>query len=444
MELLELSLKQAEEVYNLHMKRDFSDKLRPWSNCLSLWEKGLYMCLGLFEDGGLRAYGFFVKIGGFPYVLLDYLAACEAFRGRGYGSRFMSMAGSHFSGMEGIMLECEAPSAAENEEEYFLRRRRIDFYMRCKAVLTRACCHMFGVDYSILLYPVKLEKPEEAPAASIMDEFYHTMYPPKAYREKVSLWVDLSDKGLLEALDIRNRIPRVISLVGGGGKTTVMYELAEELESIGKKVIVTTSTHIRKPADYRTVTAERAEELKKIPWDHGILVTGREAEDGKLKGMAEEELEKLSAYCDVLLIEADGAKCLPLKVPMIHEPVIIPATELVIACAGLDCVGRPFKDYCFRYEKACGLLEKRPEDIISEEDVAEILCSLEGSRKAVEGREYRIILNKADDEERKRMAERIIGHCRKEYTGITAVTAFEQGKMALALKSGPWKGDQDE
>ena len=160
--------------------------------------------------------------------------------------------------------------------------------------------------------------------------------------------------------------------------------------------------------------------------------------------MAEEELEKLSAYCDVLLIEADGAKCLPLKVPMIHEPVIIPATELVIACAGLDCVGRPFKEYCFRHEKACGLLEKRPEDVISEEDVAEILCSPEGSRKAAEGREYRIILNKADDEERKRMAERIIGHCRKEYTGITAVTAFEQGKMALALKSGPWKGDQDE
>ena len=36
---------------------------------------------------------------------------------------------------------------------------------------------------------------------------------------------------------------RVISLVGGGGKTTTMYALAEIFREEGKKVIVTTSTH---------------------------------------------------------------------------------------------------------------------------------------------------------------------------------------------------------
>ena len=38
---------------------------------------------------------------------------------------------------------------------------------------------------------------------------------------------------------------RVISLVGGGGKTTTMYALAEIFREEGKKVIVTTSTHLQ-------------------------------------------------------------------------------------------------------------------------------------------------------------------------------------------------------
>ena len=42
---------------------------------------------------------------------------------------------------------------------------------------------------------------------------------------------------------------RVISLVGGGGKTTTMYALAEIFREEGKKVIVTTSTHLQAPPE---------------------------------------------------------------------------------------------------------------------------------------------------------------------------------------------------
>lgn len=445
MEILELNLKQMEEIYNTHMKHDFpANEIRPWKWFLSMWEKGHYLGLGLYEDGGLRAYGFFVQKSGFPYVLLDYLAVCREFRSGGYGSRFLEMMKEYFSGMEGIMLECETVSEAENEEEYLMRQRRINFYMRCGAVHTGAGCCMFGVDFTILLYPVEQKEPETAPVCSIMDELYHVMYTPKAYREKVSLWLDMSGRGLLAALGLEKQVPGIISLVGGGGKTTVMYELAGELGRMGKRVIVTTSTHIRRPGEYQTAIGERAEDLKHVVWDSCILAVGREAEDGKLKGMPPEEIGKLKDYCDVLLIEADGAKRLPVKVPAEHEPVIISGTELVIACVGLDCIGRPVKDICFRSEAACKLIKKEPEELISPKDAALILCSSRGSRKAVGEREYRIVLNKADDGKRKRMAEEIISHCREKYTGITAVTAFEQGKMALALKFGPWKGDQDE
>lgn len=445
MEILELSLDKVKNIYDTHMKKDFpEDEIRPWKWFVRMWEKGIYRGLGLYEGGRLRAYGFFVQKSGFPYVLLDYLAVCEEFRGSGYGTVFLELMREYFSDMDGIMVECETVSAAENEEEYFQRRRRIDFYMRCGAVLTGVECRMFGIGFSVLLYPVNPKNRKKIPVSAVMDELYHVMYEPEIYRHKLSLWMDMSDKSLLEVLEIKEQVPGVISLVGGGGKTTVMYELAKEFEAAGKRVIVTTSTHIRKPDDYQTVITDRAEDVGRAKWRSGILVTGQEAAEGKLKGLPEKELEKLRAYCDVLLIEADGAKCLPFKVPAAHEPVIIEKTELVIACMGLDCIGKTLKEGCFRSEKACELLKKKPEAPIGPEDAARILCSERGSKKAVGNRAYRIILNKADDEERKRMADQIIGHCRKEYTGITAITAFEQGKMVLALKSGPWKGDQDE
>ena len=36
----------------------------------------------------------------------------------------------------------------------------------------------------------------------------------------------------------------VIAVVGGGGKTSLIYRLNQELLSIGKKVIISTTTHM--------------------------------------------------------------------------------------------------------------------------------------------------------------------------------------------------------
>lgn len=47
-------------------------------------------------------------------------------------------------------------------------------------------------------------------------------------------------------------------------------------------------------------------------------------------------MKRLLSQFDVILIEADGAKRLPLKVPSDTEPVLIPQTGLIIACCGAD------------------------------------------------------------------------------------------------------------
>lgn len=83
-----------------------------------------------------------------------------------------------------------------------------------------------------------------------------------------------------------------------------------------------------------------------------------EEEPEKIRGLSEEEYRKLKTQCDVLLVEADGAKRKPLKVPAEHEPVIPEDTDMVIGIAGASAIGRTIKAGCHRGELVGELLGK--------------------------------------------------------------------------------------
>ena len=72
---------------------------------------------------------------------------------------------------------------------------------------------------------------------------------------------------------------RVISLVGGGGKTTTMYALAEIFREEGKKVIVTTSTHLQTPPE--EIRAWNIEEVRSLWKFDQIAVIGTDCESNK-------------------------------------------------------------------------------------------------------------------------------------------------------------------
>ena len=62
----------------------------------------------------------------------------------------------------------------------------------------------------------------------------------------------------LEALPFLGETGHVISLVGGGGKTTLLYALARHYSAQGQRVLVSTTTHIRRPdANYAPDEAAR-------------------------------------------------------------------------------------------------------------------------------------------------------------------------------------------
>lgn len=197
----------------------------------------------------------------------------------------------------------------------------------------------------------------------------------------------------------------VISIVGGGGKTTLMYTLANCYAGKGMRVLVTTTTHIRRPLKYPV--AEDREELEQLLKRYPIVVAGADAPEKKLKMPECMDISDYMALADVILIEADGAKCLPCKIPSEKEPVIPKECDIVIGVMGMDTVGQPLGEICFRRERAAQLLKVDEQHFVTEEDMANILSSDWGTRKGVENREYYVVLNKCDDEQRMRRGEAV-------------------------------------
>ena len=210
----------------------------------------------------------------------------------------------------------------------------------------------------------------------------------------------------------------VVSAVGAGGKTTFLWRLAGELTAAGKRVIVTTTTHMaweeeRPWAEIQrgknaaeegnsciSVSAQKLLREKINEW--GYVFTGkRETTGEKISNPFPEDaccrwVTELTELADVVLVEADGSRRLPLKVPGKNEPVIPPATDLVVGVAGLSSLGELPEERCHRWE-----LWDFQEQRITGRDLERLAVSLRGLRKGVDpGMKYFVLLNQADDERR--------------------------------------------
>lgn len=211
---------------------------------------------------------------------------------------------------------------------------------------------------------------------------------------------------LKEALDIKPG--EVISLVGGGGKTTLMFALARELTSSGNRVITTTTTKILEPLPSETplllLEADEQEMIGRLLRnlaDYGHITLARERlASGKLKGISPGLVVELARLNQVshIIVEADGAAQRSLKAPNLTEPVIPDATSLVIPVVGIDALGcRLTGENVFRPELVSKLLGLPLGEVISAESIAFLVTHPRGIIKGSPGG-ARIIpfINKVD------------------------------------------------
>ena len=155
----------------------------------------------------------------------------------------------------------------------------------------------------------------------------------------------------------------VTALIGGGGKTTLMYTMAEELRSRGT-VLVTTSTHIQRPEQYPTLLTADAAAVAAALAEHGTVCVASESPEGKLCAPAL-SFDTLAALADFVLVEADGSKRLPLKAHAPHEPVIPANARRTVYVVGADGFGHPIRQVCHRSERYAALCGAAEDDIVT-------------------------------------------------------------------------------
>ncbi len=208
-----------------------------------------------------------------------------------------------------------------------------------------------------------------------------------------------------------------ICLVGGGGKTTVMYELAADWAACGRKVLALTSTHILQPAD-GSFAADAAAVHNLWQQRRYAVIGTPELATGKLTLPPQSVYEALKLQADVILCEADGSRHHPCKVPAENEPVLLPDSDIVLAVAGMDALGRPLAQACQRSQLAAELLGCSAEKIIDAQMLASLLRSEQGAHKNVGKRTFYIVLNKCDllpAAQQEEMLRLLVGACMDEH-----------------------------
>jgi len=211
----------------------------------------------------------------------------------------------------------------------------------------------------------------------------------------------------------------VVSIVGSGGKTTLMFQLGKQLKS-QYKVLLTTSTKIMNPADenydyiYTSIEDYKNDKTNK---KNGVTVLSKGIiyENNKLLGIDDMDLEHVIEDYDFVVIEADGSRNLPLKAWKEHEPPILNRTNKTIGIIPMNVLGRKIsEDIIYGYEEFKNFVSNG--DIIDKEVIGRICSSKNGIFKNSKGRLY-LYINKADSDEDLKIALDLAKYLKKIISG---------------------------
>lgn len=212
----------------------------------------------------------------------------------------------------------------------------------------------------------------------------------------------------------------LVAIVGGGGKSTLLFRLGEELAAAGRRVILTTTTKMGRdqtdiaPTVCWSADTACAEDALDKPGPVMLLTDG---DDHKIIGPPPEMVDRLFATSDAdfIIVEADGSHGRPLKAPASHEPVVPSATTTVVILMGIDAVGRRLDEVVHRVEVAERFTRLPGDRLLTPQDCADILTHPDGAlRVTPQGSRVVVGLTKinsaADRRAAAEMATQLAGH----------------------------------
>jgi molybdenum cofactor cytidylyltransferase len=185
----------------------------------------------------------------------------------------------------------------------------------------------------------------------------------------------------------------VIAFIGGGGKTTALFRLADEIAATGQRVVATTTTRLaasqvgareHSPLRYDGsrdfIERVRAALAGRQP----VLIVGENVAEDKVAGVPPAFVDQLVALdgVDAVLYEADGARMLPFKAPAAHEPALANSTTLLVPVIGITALGAPLDaGHVHRAEIVGRLAGAKLGDPVTPTIAARVIANREGGLK---------------------------------------------------------------
>jgi molybdenum cofactor cytidylyltransferase len=216
---------------------------------------------------------------------------------------------------------------------------------------------------------------------------------------------------LHEALGVRRR-RELVSIVGGGGKSALLFALASR-EISDSRWVLTTTTRIfaaqleGAPACCEVASTDLSRELDEGV--SGLLVIG-EVSGEKAIGVRPDVPGRLLSHPHVhcVAVEADGSRQRPAKAPAEHEPVIPEETTLTVIVAGIDALEGPIGEVTHRPERVASITGRSTDQWLRVADLATLLRSPAGGRRGVpETSRLAVLINKVETRERRTRAREV-------------------------------------
>ena len=188
--------------------------------------------------------------------------------------------------------------------------------------------------------------------------------------------------GAAEALGLRRR--SLVALVGGGGKTTLLFALGRNLPA---RTLLTTTTRMGcdRTGGFGCLIGPTDGELATALDHHDAVLVWRTTDERKALGFAPDEVDRWFANgaADHIVVEADGARRRPFTAPAPWEPPIPSAATHVVACIGADALGYVIADRLHRPLRVAAAAGCSPYERLTPARAAAALTSPVGMLKNV-------------------------------------------------------------
>ena len=239
--------------------------------------------------------------------------------------------------------------------------------------------------------------------------------------------MDVKNNSLINTFQINKK--DIITIVGAGGKTSLMLSASSYLRK-DYKVLVTTTTHIYMPDkkyydEMIVVSEDEDNNLDEILETNkkGVYIIGSEVINNsnkpKLKGLSFEMLDKVTPYFDIIIIEGDGSKEKPLKGWKDNEPVVYSKTTKTIGVIDITSLGLDInEENIHRVDKFLQIVNEDLDDEKSYKKVSinhlkNIITNKNGLFKISIG-EKTLFINKCEDEKSIISAKKLINKLKNE------------------------------